>query len=81
MRLPDYTPARLSLSEFLEDNKRRRGRPKTTWMCIIKKDIEPDQQILLVIDLNDREGTITTLKQATSDRNAWRKTIKYLLMK
>ena len=46
-------------------------------MCIIKKDIEPAN---IVIDLKDKEGTITTLKQATSDRKAWRKTVKYLLM-
>ena len=40
MRLPQNTAARLALNEHLRTTKNKQGRPKTTWMKTIKKDLE-----------------------------------------
>jgi hypothetical protein len=39
LRLPDNTPAKLALQEYHRKTKRPPGKPKTTWMNLIKKDL------------------------------------------
>ena len=40
MRLDPETPARMSIGEFLRPDKCPQGRPKKTWMEIIKNDLK-----------------------------------------
>lgn len=68
-RLPEDTPARQALKEALAPTKRGRGRPKTTWLDLTKKDLI-ELGICPTADFNN----IITL---ANDRDAWRnRTIK-----
>jgi hypothetical protein len=40
LRLPEETPARQALKEFTRNVKRPVGKPKTTWLSVIKTDLE-----------------------------------------
>ena len=51
MRLPEDTPARLSLKEHLRPEKNKKVRPKTTWLKTIVIDLAP----ILVIDPKNRD--------------------------
>ena len=51
MRLDTETPARKALTEFLTPSKHPRGRPKATWLSIIKTDL---QKININLDLKNK---------------------------
>ena len=76
MRLPEETPALKSLAEALNPSKQKIGRPKTTWLMMIRNDIKP----IITIDLKNKDSTLRTLLDLTSDRQAWRRNVKNLLM-
>ena len=76
MRLPANTPARMALNEHLRHNKGKKGRPKSTWMRTIKKDLEVAD---IFIDINDKSQTINTLEEITKDRRKWSECIKVLM--
>ena len=40
LRLPEETPARQALKEFPTKVKRPVGKPKTTWLSVVKTDLE-----------------------------------------
>ena len=67
LRLPEDTPARLALKEFLRKTKRPPGKPKTTWMSQLKTELTS-----LQIDPYDLDY-VTDL---ASDRNAWRAMVR-----
>ncbi len=37
--LPKETPARISLHEALRETKRKKGKPKTTWLKLTEQDL------------------------------------------
>ena len=76
MRLPEDSPAYKSLVNFLQPCQKPVGRCTTTWMSIIKKDL---QSANIHLNLLNPVETINTLKQITVDRKLWKNTIKVLM--
>ena len=67
LRLPDKTPAKQALTEFIRKSKRPPGRPNTTWLSQIKKELSP-----LGIDPYD----LNHVTHLANDRNSWRDTVR-----
>ena len=59
LRLSENTPARRAFYEALQPEKRKRGKPKTTWLKTIEKDLRPI--IDLKINDNNPENTLAVL--------------------
>ena len=76
MRLNNSTPVKLALSEFLTPTKKKRGRTQTTWLSVIKKDLEG---LNIKLNLNNKSQTLTTLHNITSDRIVWRAFVNALM--
>ena len=70
MRLPSETPIRQSIKEALTKNQRPQGRPPTTWIEIIRKDLAQHFNIDMNIT-NNQERMIESLYEETEDRDAW----------
>ena len=69
MRLPSETPIRQSIKEALTKIQRPQGRPPTTWIEIVRKDLVQ----FFDIDMNttkEPEKTIASLCETTEDRDA-----------
>jgi hypothetical protein len=65
LRLPEESPAKQALQEFTRTVKRQRGKPKTTWLCVVQTDSESaDIYINKILDLNH----VTDL---ANDRVCW----------
>lgn len=62
MRLPETSPAHLAIKEAIRPVKRPRGKPKTTWISMINKDIK---------EMNLKMGS-PELFQAAADRRLWK---------
>ena len=69
MRLPEQAPAFKSLVNFLQPCKKTVGRCTTTWMSIIKKDLQSGN---INLNLLKPVETINT-------RKLWKNTIKVLM--
>lgn len=67
LRLPEDTPARLGLKEFIRKTKRPPGKPKATWMNLIKTDLT--SQNLDPYDLDH-------MTDLANDRHAWRAVVR-----
>ena len=68
LRLPKETPVRLSLYEALQQTKRPKGRPTTTWTQVANNELkELDYDLKLI---NDKSIHLT------SDRKKWDSLIK-----
>ena len=65
MRLHEQTPARIALSKFAEPQKNKVGRPKTTWLGTIKRDLKELGMP------KDNQEFIIKLGEMTSDRLVW----------
>ena len=65
MRLPQKTQARRSLKNSLEVRENRRGRARSTWISLVKKDLRARN---VTLDLKKAKGTIETLDESTLDR-------------
>ena len=76
MRLNAETPVRKSSNEALSITKKNKGRPKTTWLNTIMKDLLKDN-----IDIRKTSviETITILTNLTSDRKLWRNRVCKLM--
>ena len=66
LRLQPETPAKQARNEFYRRTKRPQGRPATTWISQLKKDL------LNIVDLNDLDHVI----HIANDRPAWRRLIE-----
>ena len=67
MRLPETTPARCAFREILQKGKRKRGRPKTTWLALLKEDLK-----LANIEFSDNYvETERNLTNLTTNRKNW----------
>ena len=64
LRLPAETPARQSLKEALTPVKRPRGKPKTTWVHLNKRELE---ELEVVFDL----ANIDKVTELANDRMFW----------
>ena len=62
LRLPEKTPAKMSLAEIGRRVKRPQGRPKQTWIRMIQKQLQE-----LNIDYTNAEN----LAELASDRYTW----------
>lgn len=62
LRLPENTPARQALCEYQRPVKRPRGKPKTTWISAIEKELKEIQT-----DLNIQKAT-----ELSKERQMWR---------
>ena len=69
MRMDKQTPVRKALEEALRPAKKSRGKPATTWMKVIEKDLNPIIQINL--NTHTPEQIIQTLESVTKDRKQW----------
>ena len=65
MRLNEHTPARIALNKFAEPHKNKVGRPKTTWLATIKRDLKEHEMP------KDNQEFIMRLWEMTSDRAQW----------
>ena len=65
MRLNERTPARIALNKFAEPQKNKVGRPKTTWLATIKRDLKEQEMP------KDNQKFIIKLGEMTSDRLEW----------
>ena len=77
MRLPEETPARISLHEALRETKRKKGKPKTTWLKLIESDLKG--HVKLDIYKEEAEKTLLKLTEVTRDRNTWDEIIKNIM--
>ena len=66
MRLDSSTPARKSFNEVNTPVHRRRGRPTTRWIDVIKKDLSLANIVL------SPNNIILTLQQLTENRRRWK---------
>ena len=68
LRLNPETPARKSLEEYLKPTKRRPGRPKNTWVSMIKKSIITNK-----IDINTTSDIdmFKQLETIAAERKNW----------
>eukprot|EP00794_Sanderia_malayensis_P013659 gene13660-15088_t len=69
MRLDPGTPVRKSMKEFLRPVKRPQGRPKKTWMEVIKNDLK---EINIELNFKKPEETIKVLEYHARNRERWR---------
>ena len=78
MRLDERTPVRISLEESLTDVRRKIGRPSTTWLKVVEKDLE---SVNINLELNkSTPGTILRkLVDLTEDRKKWRSTVRDIM--
>jgi exonuclease III len=67
MRLDPEVPARKALIEALKPSKRKRGRPKTTWISKMQQDIKN-----LGLDITLNSESIQQLIDICGDRGVWR---------
>jgi len=74
MRLHQETPVRISLKEHLRNEKRPTGRPKTTWISVITKDLNG------LIDFKNPQASIERLEDLCSNREGWRSVVKGLML-
>ena len=70
MRLNEETPAKKAIREYLHIEKRKIGRPCTTWMATILKDFD---NIGINIDSKNPETAYNDLISLTKDRKNIRK--------
>ena len=74
-RLPDKAPARLALQEALRPTRRPQGRPKTTWIQVVTKQLQnelniPDINTAINIAQNRKlGGLVARAKSATVVRD------------
>ena len=69
MRLDPETPARMSISEFLRPVKRPQGRPKKTWMEIVRSDLK---EVNIELDYKKPKEAIDKLVHHAQNREWWR---------
>ena len=69
MRLDPETPARMSISEFLRPVKRPQGRPKKTWMEIVRSD---PKGVNIELDYKKPKEAIDKLVHHAQNREWWR---------
>jgi len=62
LRLPDDTPARQALLEYQRPVRRPRGKPKTTWISSVQKELKEIQE-----DMNIQKAT-----ELSKERPAWK---------
>ena len=79
MRLKEETPARKALFEALKIEKRKVGRPPTTWLKLIEKDLEA-VNIRLNTNHANPEEIIDILVELTEDRKKWSKMIRDIMV-
>ena len=65
LRLPEDTPARQAFQEAFRPVNRPRGRPKTTWISLVTKELK-EMNIELTYD------SLHEVVELANDRNAWR---------
>ena len=77
LRLPSETPARQALNHFIKPVKKPDGRPNTTWLPTVLKDIKKYSDI----PLNQNSITnINRLENLCSDRKAWKDVISSIIL-
>ena len=78
MRLDKKTPVRLALYESLQPVQRKRGRPCSTWIKMIEKDLSLGDTKL---NLNKKapDETIATQEGLAEDRRRWRNLVKGIM--
>ncbi len=69
MCLDPETPARESIEEFLRPVKGPQGRPKKTWMDIIRSDLK---EVNIELDYKKHVETINNLTYHAHNREWWR---------
>ena len=62
VRLDERTPAKQALNYVLQNYRRKRGRPKTTWLKIIESQLK-------------NFGSLEELLLLAKDKNQWRKLV------
>ena len=73
MRLDPETPARRALNEYTRKGKRPPGRPKETWLSIIRKSLRLNK---IEVDFSNDETMIRDLENICADRKGWRNFIR-----
>ena len=76
LRLPADVPAQKAIQEFIKPASRPVGRPKTTWIDTVIKNIKDNSNIQLT---HLHTSNIDTLKVLYSDRKAWRKAVDSIM--
>ena len=73
MRLDEETPARKALQEYVKRGKRPPGRPKETWVSMIKKSLKNSG---LNVDFKNDVELFKNLETVCADRVRWRTLIR-----
>ena len=73
LRLDPQTPARQALNKFIRKRRRPIGRPKETWLSVIRKSLILNE---LNIDYSSDEKMIKDLVTLCEDRKNWRNFVK-----
>ena len=68
LRLPDNTPAKKALEVVSQSAKRPKGRPKTTWLSLISKDLSP-------LNMSKQQ-----VYETATNRKEWRQLIRQLMV-
>ena len=78
MRLDKKAPVRLALYDSLQPVQIKRGRPCSTWIKIIEKDLS---LVDIKLNLNKKapDETIAALEGLAKDRRRWRNLVKDIM--
>ena len=79
MRLDRETPARKALTEFIKPVKKRLGRPKTTWLYQIYKELKNCN--INGINFENERTMIIDLDLICKDRLRWKNIVKSIMLK
>ena len=73
LRLDDETPAKKALKEYFRKVKKRRGKRKTTWIDIIKKDFQH-------LNFTDESKLLQHLGTLSGNRRLWKSLIQHIML-
>ena len=76
-RLPDETPAKKSLYEYLKPIQKKIGRPKTTWFRQIFNDLKGN---IVNVNFKDEYKMINDLQHLCKDRKLWNEIIRSIML-
>ncbi len=81
LRLHPDTPAQKAIDFYITKDKRPVGRPHSTWIALITKDLEATLKTHKIKTPINNMKSMTSLRALASDRPTWREEIERCMRK
>ena len=75
LRLPTEKPARLVFIEAVKKVKKSRGKPKTTWLSTVKKDLIGGE----ILTIEQTDNLEENLVEKVEDRGQWQSIVRHAI--